>query len=424
MAGRKGRPVDDDETNYVSDKDRTFRRLIASGIGLLVIAVVGIFSVAVLGVGNPTPTPTVGVTVTPDDGVGEAADIGRSTVVSSTVQGALGSGGKYKGDWYELYFTAPSYPDIKANHKGSLDQYLSAFIDTAQVSVDMAVYDFDLDNVAEALVRAAGRGARVRFVTDSDTMNNTKNVEVQNALGKLRQANIPIVQDERKPIMHNKFTVVDNKVVATGSWNYTDGDTYHLNNNLIFIKLPQIAQNYTAEFEKMFVAKQFGAKKPAGVPNPQVTTNTGVLIENYFAPEDGVAKRIVGKINGAQSSIYFLAFSFTQDNIGNAIMAKVKNGLRVGGVFETTGSNTPFSEYGKMAKAGLEVYTDGNPWVMHHKVIIIDERIVIFGSFNFSDNADKENDENLLIVDDENLARAFKTEYDRVLAVAKAKMKK
>jgi phosphatidylserine/phosphatidylglycerophosphate/cardiolipin synthase-like enzyme len=46
---------------------------------------------------------------------------------------------------------------------------------------------------------------------------------------------------------------------------------------------------------------------------------------------------------------------------------------------------------------------------------------VIFGSFNFSDNADKENDENLLIVDDENLARAFKTEYDRVLAVAKAK---
>jgi phosphatidylserine/phosphatidylglycerophosphate/cardiolipin synthase-like enzyme len=66
----------------------------------------------------------------------------------------------------------------------------------------------------------------------------------------------------------------------------------------------------------------------------------------------------------------------------------------------------------------LQVITDGNPYVMHHKVFIIDEKTVIFGSFNFSDNADTANDENLLIVEDPTMAKAFKAEYDRVLAVA------
>jgi phosphatidylserine/phosphatidylglycerophosphate/cardiolipin synthase-like enzyme len=55
---------------------------------------------------------------------------------------------------------------------------------------------------------------------------------------------------------------------------------------------------------------------------------------------------------------------------------------------------------------------------MHHKVIIIDERNVIFGSYNFSDNADTQNDENLLIIDNPDIARAFKAEFDRVLALA------
>ncbi len=55
---------------------------------------------------------------------------------------------------------------------------------------------------------------------------------------------------------------------------------------------------------------------------------------------------------------------------------------------------------------------------MHHKVIIIDERIVIFGSFNFSDNANTQNDENLLIVENPDIARAFKSEFDRVLTLA------
>ncbi|HEX2914972.1 MAG TPA: phospholipase D-like domain-containing protein [Chloroflexia bacterium] len=402
--------------SFISSKSiSTGTKLLVGGVlAALVVLVIGGYLIWNSLQQTPTTQPA------PGDDEQQAGQVAREDI--TPVPGApntnLGSGGSANSDWYELHFTAPKYPDKKEYHQGGLDTYLVNLMNKAQKTLDVADYDFDLQDVTDAMVAAKDRGVRVRMVTDSDTINNTKNAPVQAAFAKLKKAGIPYIGDERGPIMHNKFTVVDNEWVETGSWNYTDGDTYHLNNNMIIIHNAKLAANYTTEFEKMFVKKQFGPNKDKGVPNPVIDIN-GTKVQNYFAAEDGVADKIVQTIKGANKSIYFLAFSFTHEGIGNAIIDKAKAGVKVGGVFETTGSNTPYSEYGKMKQAGLDVYTDGNPYVMHHKVIIVDERTVIFGSFNFSDNADKSNDENLLIVDDPNMAKAFKDEYDRVLNVAK-----
>ena len=56
---------------------------------------------------------------------------------------------------------------------------------------------------------------------------------------------------------------------------------------------------------------------------------------------------------------------------------------------------------------------------MHHKVIIIDGEIVIFGSFNFSDSADRSNDENLLIIYNRAVAARFEEEFQRVFKLAR-----
>ncbi len=342
----------------------------------------------------------------------------RQDDISGTPATEIGSGGSLDQGWYQLYFTQPKYPDNPANHRGGLDEKLVALMDRAQTSLDVADYDFDLPNVADAMVRAKARGVTVRMVTDSDTLNDEKNEEIQAAFRKLRGARIPIVDDKRGPIMHHKFTVVDGEWVSTGSWNYTIGDTYRLNNHMIVIRSRELAANYTGEFQKMFDNKQFGPNKTKGVPNPVITIN-GTRIESYFAPKDGVEDQIVSEIKGARRSIYFLAFSFTADKIAEAMLERRAAGAALGGVFERTGSETEYSEYTKLKRRGVEVYQDGNPWVMHHKVIIIDERIVIIGSFNFSDNADTQNDENLLIVHNPDIARAFKAEYDRIVALAK-----
>jgi len=325
--------------------------------------------------------------------------------------------------WYDLYFTTPQYPDKPEYHHGSLDEQLVAFINTAVKTIDLADYDFDLENVATALAQAAQRGVRVRMVTDTDTLTNEKNEAVQKAFSILKKAKIPILDDQRSPIMHNKFLVVDNAAVWTGSWNFTDGDTYHLNNNAIKIMSPELAQNYTTEFEKMFVQHTFGPNKTPGVPYPVLTIN-GVHVENYFAAEDHVANHVVDHLKQAKQSIHFLAFSFTSTVIGDAVRERAKAGVNVAGVFETTGSETKFSEYGRMKQAGLDVLQDGNPYVMHHKVFIIDGREVIFGSFNFSNNADKDNDENLLIIDDAQIAAAFEAEFQHVRDVALHPLKK
>jgi phosphatidylserine/phosphatidylglycerophosphate/cardiolipin synthase-like enzyme len=218
--------------------------------------------------------------------------------------------------------------------------------------------------------------------------------------------------------MHHKFVVVDGQAVLTGSWNFTIGDTYRLNNNAVILRSSELAENYTAEFEKMFEDGKFGPNKPKGVPNSRIMVGS-TTIETHFASADDPSARLVELLRDARQRIDFLAFSFTHDEIGQAVLDRGKAGVRVRGVFETTGSETRFSEFGRMKQAGLEVYQDGNPYVMHHKVFVIDERITVFGSFNFSDNAANDNDENLLVVEDAAFARAYLGEVERVVAQAK-----
>jgi len=320
------------------------------------------------------------------------------------------------GTWYEILFTSPIIPDRRENHKGGVDDRLVALIDSSRRTLDIAIYDFDLKNVAEAMARAKQRGVTVRMVTDTDTLEN-KNAEIQAAFKVVRDAGIPLVDDQRRAIMHHKFAVSDRETVLTGSWNFTVGDTYRLNNNVVIIRSPEVATNFATLFEKMFSQRQFGPTKSKEKPHPIVTIGSS-RIETYFASEEDPSERLVQLIRSAQTKIDFLAFSYTRDDLGQAMLERSRAGVKVRGVFERTGSETRFSEFGAMRSAGLEVYQDGSPYVMHHKVIVVDDRYTVFGSFNFSDNAADNNDENLLIVDDPTFSRAFLAEVDRMVALA------
>lgn len=92
-------------------------------------------------------------------------------------------------------------------------------------------------------------------------------------------------------------------------------------------------------------------------------------------------------------------------------------GVTVAGIFESAATRDSFSEYAKLKAAGLDVLLDGNPWNLHHKVLVLDGRVTVFGSFNFSASADRDNDENLLIVEEPGLAAAFEAEFERVRRV-------
>lgn len=326
------------------------------------------------------------------------------------------------GDWMRVYFTSPRYPDDDAYHHSGVDEHLVAAINQAQGSVDVAAYDFDLQSVADALIAAHARGVQVRFVTDSDNAD-------EDAVLALQDAGIPVVEDRRASgLMHNKFVVIDRQRVWTGSWNLTENGTYRNNNNAVLITSAALAKNYSAEFEEMF-AGEFGPTSPAKVPNPQIAisfqTADGqmheVAVENYFSPEDGVAAHILAEIAHAQSRIRFMAFSFTSDEIADALIERARAGVIVQGVFEERNAESEYGQYSRLRDAGLDVWLDSNPYIMHHKVIIIDDATVILGSYNFTSNAENANDENLLVIRDPEVAARFVVEFGRVYEAARTR---
>jgi phosphatidylserine/phosphatidylglycerophosphate/cardiolipin synthase-like enzyme len=315
------------------------------------------------------------------------------------------------GDWYTLYFTTPRYPDKAEYHTGGIDTKLIPVIEKAKKTLDVCAYQLDLENVAQALVSAKKRGVAVRMVTDTDYVD-------ENAVKILKQGGIKVVDDQRNAIMHNKFLVIDGEWVWAGSWNLTVNCTYRNNNNAQLIHSPELAKNYQTKFNAMFEDGQFGPKRKSGTTTPVLTIN-GVRVENYFSPEDKISTKLVPLIKTAKKSIHFLAFSFTHEEIGKAMLTQAKNGVEVRGVFENVGSDTKYSEYGAMKQAKLDVLTDGNPYTMHHKVIIIDGEIVVTGSYNFSASADEDNDENLLIFYSPAIASQYEAEFLRVYETAK-----
>ena len=227
-------------------------------------------------------------------------------------------------------------------------------------------------------------------------------------------AGIPIIGDNRPGLMHDKFIVIDRSEVWLGSMNYTDSGTYDDNNNMIRIKSTKVAEDYSQEFKEMFEDDKFGPDVVAATPNPTVTID-GTRVDIYFSPDDGVLNALGLLLSHAEESIYFLAFSFTSDPLGVVVRQKFDAGLDIKGVMdeEQIKSNAG-TEFDPFRRKGVDVLIDGNPGQMHHKIFIVDNKIVAFGSYNFSNSAEENNDENLIIVYNPQIAEQFVQEFERV----------
>jgi phosphatidylserine/phosphatidylglycerophosphate/cardiolipin synthase-like enzyme len=312
--------------------------------------------------------------------------------------------------WYSVYFTDPN-ASIATSYRGGIDEALAAAIDQARLSVDMAIYDLNLWSLRDALLNAHRRGVVVRLVTDSDNMDE---MEIQ----ELKQAGIEVLGDRRESLMHHKFAIIDRSEVWTGSMNFTTGGAYRDNNNLIHLRSSKLAEDYQAEFEQMFVEDHFGTSKQAITPDPTFTVN-GSLLEAYFSPQDGTLQHIQQVVSSAQESIDFLAYSFTSDELAQALIERAGLGVTVRGVFDKDQYHSNAgTEFDRLASTGIDVRLDGNERLMHHKFIIIDEKIVITGSYNFSNNAEHNNDENTLIIHNQDIASQFLAEFQHIFELA------
>lgn len=310
----------------------------------------------------------------------------------------------------EVFFSDPQRADARS-YRGGPDEALAAAIDGARASVDAALHDLNLWSIRDALLDAQARGVQVRLVVESD------NLARREELQELLEAGIPLVEDRDEDRMHDKFVVIDQYEVWTGSMNLTTNGAYLNRNDLLHVESLALAAAYTAEFEEMFVQGLFGEESPGGAPTRLQLGQTQV--EAYFAPEDDVAGRLVDLIEDAEESVYFFAYSFTDDDIAEALIAAADRGVTVRGVLDRgqVASNTG-GEYANLLAAGIDVRQDGERDNLHSKLFIVDGHIVVTGSYNFSRNAAERNDENVLFIWDAALAAHYTAEFETVWALA------
>jgi phosphatidylserine/phosphatidylglycerophosphate/cardiolipin synthase-like enzyme len=334
--------------------------------------------------------------------------------IASPVAGATSANGS--SDWWEVYFTDPVNVNDPANWQNSIEGRLIDKINAAKTSIHIVSFEFDLTPVAEALIKAKQRGVDVRWVTDDESGLGADEDPGRGQFAMLQKAGIEVRSDDRSALMHNKFWIFDNQIAWTGSTNITESGVFQQNNNTIVIHSAEVAAIYEREFAEMWDGN-FGPKSPSTVAQQSVVVN-GTPIQIYFSPEDKVLDHMIPVVSSANSSIRFMAFSFTDFPLAKAMLDRASAGVNVAGVFEKVGSDTESSELRTFFCAKVPARQDGNPRFLHDKLIIVDNRFVISGSFNFSSNATENNDENVIIVDNPQIANLYTQEFQRVWAIA------
>ncbi len=280
-------------------------------------------------------------------------------------------------------------------------------------------------------------------------------LETRDAIYMLRKAKVPLIDDTwdgsaGSGLMHHKFVVIDGKKTIVSSANFTmsciHGDLRAPNtrgnaNSLMVIESPGAARIFTQEFDQLW-GRNFGQAKT--YRGPQTVTVAGQKVTIQFSPTtrrmhwnytvNGLAAKYLSR---AQSRINAALFVFSDQQLGNVMKRAHERGVGIGVLIENNFAFRTYSELLDMLGLSLLdpnkcIYeADNNPWskpikeggiprletgdMLHHKFAVVDQKTTIFGSQNWSDSANYNNDETLIVVQSPEVAQKYNQEYARLL---------
>jgi phosphatidylserine/phosphatidylglycerophosphate/cardiolipin synthase-like enzyme len=342
------------------------------------------------------------------------------------------------------------------NHGGppgqalTIAKKLATFVRGATSSVDIAIYDFRLQDpnlvstVVGALTKAAAKGITVRIAYDAGKPANADAATfarlaadpappgtaqwVADHFGNSDVSIRPITAPSGQ-LMHSKYIIRDaalagpTTAVWTGSTNFTDDAWTLQENNIITVSSPSLAASYRADFEQLWAA---GSIKGTGSGGGGDTTAGGASVGWDFAPGDGAAidGALAAAISGASKRIVMATMVLTSHAVLAALVAAVGRGLPLSGIYDSGQMGPIEREWAKSAssaqaladwtvvKAKL-VAKKSTPFkvtsphnFMHNKVLIADDQLIT-GSYNFSNNAEKNAENQLQLANDPALAAKY-----------------
>jgi phosphatidylserine/phosphatidylglycerophosphate/cardiolipin synthase-like enzyme len=324
---------------------------------------------------------------------------------------------------------------------------LAAFIRAAKQSLDIAVYDMRFSEplraqLASALRERAEAGVQIRFCYDGD-----KPVQPNVAAGQdpapagtgalVQSLGYPWRRIAGLKLMHSKFIVRDRRSVWTGSTNLTDDAFTLMENNILEIDSPALANSYTQDFEQLWEKENFEhTGNIHTVPVPLTYSNRPAEARVMFSPGCGleIDTEIARRVRAAQRRVRVCSLLINS----GTLIGELGNLLRAGrvavdGIYDRTQMAEVYLQWQDVpsnrwkigalreiiARAGL-VGKNSTPYTptgrhdfMHNKVLVIDDT-VITGSYNFSRSA-QFNAENILFLESPALAETYSAYIDHLI---------
>lgn len=304
---------------------------------------------------------------------------------------------------------------------------LAAYINRAEQTIDMALYNFDNQIVVDALNAAHDRGVKIRFITCGTTSHLSTN-DLNEGIPVLER---PEVTDGG--IMHNKFAVfdagntnADKAWVWSGSTNLTYSQLNSDANNMIFIQDQSLAKTYQIEFEEMWggsgesanaLKAKFGEDKTDNTPHEFMIG--GSRVESYFSPSDNTNQHLINAMGTADNDLLVETMLITRSDLSDAILDAYDRGAKVHVLTNAESDNATYVNdalYNGLPQ-GKYVFDDNQSGLLHHKLAIIDaykkdsDPQLITGSHNWSNSANEINDENTLIIHNADIANQYVQQF-------------
>lgn len=130
-------------------------------------------------------------------------------------------------------------------------------------------------------------------------------------------------------------------------------------------------------------------------------------LQVYFSPNHGATRAVVDALHAAKTTVLVQAYSFTSAAIAKALVEAHGRGIDVRVILDRKETGSKYSSADFLAHARIVTLIDGAHAIAHNKVIVIDGKAVITGSFNFTTAAEQRNAENLLVIQDRALAARY-----------------
>ena len=113
--------------------------------------------------------------------------------------------------------------------------------------MDICVFTITDNQLTREIIASHSRGLKIRVITDDET-----SLDLGSDIRRLQEAGIPVLFDDDKQHMHNKFSIFDGKTVCTGSYNWTRKAATHNIENILVAHDPAICKAFTGEFESLW----------------------------------------------------------------------------------------------------------------------------------------------------------------------------